>query len=49
VLLKLIFFDIFYTERWIPQMMRVIGLDYAHVLNDEGLNIYFERNGYYSM
>ncbi len=27
VLLKLIYFDIFYTERWLPQMMQNIGVD----------------------
>ena len=28
VILKLIYFDIFYTERWLPQIMKEVGLNF---------------------
>lgn len=48
VLLKLIYFDILYTEMWMPQLMESIGLDYQNLENDEALNIVFSENGYES-
>ncbi len=49
VLLKLIYFDIFYAEQWFPQMMKHIGLDIDLVDNDKPVNLYFSQSGYDSM
>ncbi len=46
VLLKLIYFDIFYNERWLPQMMHNIGLDIDQVQNDIPVSIYFSQSGF---
>ena len=47
VLLKFIYFDILYTELWLPQFMVVIGLgDLDDVSNDDALNSIFADNGF---
>jgi hypothetical protein len=39
VLIKLIYFDILYTEMWMPKLMREIGLDLDSIDNDEAVNM----------
>jgi hypothetical protein len=39
VLIKLIYFDILYTEMWMPRFMSEIGLDLDTVDNDEAFNM----------
>jgi hypothetical protein len=39
VLFKLIYFDIFYTERWFPEMMKNIGLDFDLIENDSPMSL----------
>ena len=46
VLIKLIFFDIFYTEHWMPSMMKGIGLDFDRIENDDPMNLQFSENGF---
>jgi hypothetical protein len=47
VLLKFIYFDILYTELWLPQFMAGIGLgDLDDVSNDDALNSIFADNGF---
>ena len=38
VLIKLIYFDIFYTERWMPELMKSMGLDFDLIENDSPMN-----------
>jgi hypothetical protein len=48
-LLKLIYFDILYTEYWLPQfMMKVIGVDLDQVEGDAAITLQFAENGYSS-
>jgi hypothetical protein len=49
VLYKLIFFDIFYTERWFSELMKRMGLDFDLIENDEPINLEFSQNGFESM
>ena len=46
VLIKLIFFDIFYTERWMPLMMKSIGLDLDFIENSDSISLQFSYNGF---
>jgi hypothetical protein len=39
ILIKLIFFDIFYVEKWMPEMMKSIGLDIDLIENDVPINM----------
>jgi hypothetical protein len=39
VLIKLIYFDILYTEMWMPKLMSEIGLDLDSIDNDEAVNM----------
>jgi hypothetical protein len=39
VLIKLIYFDILYTEMWMPKFMSEIGLDLDAIDNDEAVNM----------
>lgn len=48
VLLKFIYFDILYTELWMPKILKDFGLDLDKVENDDGLNIVFSENGFQS-
>jgi len=41
VLFKLIYFDIFYTERWFPDMMKSVGLDFDLIENDSPMSLQF--------
>ena len=45
-LMKYIFFDILYTELWIPKFMRSIGIDFDKVKNDTAINVQFSDNGF---
>ena len=45
VIIRLIYFDIFYTERWMPKMMKSIGMNKNDIENDEAINIQFSQNG----
>lgn len=49
VIYKFIYFDIFYTERWMPDMMKNLGLDFDLIENDEPMNLEFSQNGFESM
>jgi hypothetical protein len=42
VFLNLLYFDIFYTEKWLPQMFQVDLFEEE----ESGLNEYFEDNGF---
>ncbi len=44
VLLNLIYFDILYTEEWLPSFLVSLGI--IQDPNDEAINIYFEDNGF---
>ena len=44
----MIFFDIFYTERWMPQMMKNIGLDFDVLVEDDPISLQFSQNGFES-
>jgi hypothetical protein len=46
VLFKLIYFDILYTELWLPQFMSKLGLNFDSVANDQPVNVVFEENGF---
>jgi hypothetical protein len=48
VLVKLIYFDILYTEMWLPQFMNQLGLNFDSVLDDKPVNLLFEENGFQS-
>jgi hypothetical protein len=46
VILKLIYFDIFYCELWLPQLMVTIGLDIEEEIdNDKALSLEFDETG----
>lgn len=44
--MKYIFFDILYTELWMPKFMNRIGIEFENVKNDTALNIQFSDNGF---
>jgi hypothetical protein len=46
VLIKLIYFDILYTEMWMPHFMSEIGLDLDTIDNDEAVNLQFSDSGF---
>jgi hypothetical protein len=46
VMIKYIYFDIFYTELWIDKFMESIGILIEAVENDYALNFQFSLNGY---
>jgi hypothetical protein len=46
VMIKYIYFDIFYTELWIDKFMESIGIPFATLENDYALNWQFSDNGY---
>jgi uncharacterized membrane protein YhdT len=48
VLIKFIYFDILYTELWMPQFMTDIGLDFDNVQNDDAVSIAFSDSGFES-
>jgi hypothetical protein len=41
VLIKYIYFDIFYTELWIDKLMKIIGIPSGALENDYALNFQF--------
>ena len=49
VIYKFIYFDIFYTERWMADMMKNLGLDFDLIENDNPMNLEFSQNGFESM
>ena len=48
VMIKFIYFDILYTEMWMPDLMTEIGLDMEDVENDDAVNLFFDENGFQS-
>jgi hypothetical protein len=45
----LIYFDILYTEYWLPQFMRkIIGVNLDQVEGDTAISLQFDENGYSS-
>ena len=48
VIMKLIYFDIFYTERWLPDMMKGIGLNFESIENDDPISLPFSESGFES-
>jgi hypothetical protein len=46
VMIKYIYFDIFYTELWIDKLMESIGIPFGLLENDYTLNLEFSENGY---
>jgi len=48
VLIKLIYFDILYTEMWLPQFMNKLGLNFDSIEDDQPVNVFFEENGFQS-
>jgi hypothetical protein len=48
VMIKYIYFDIFYTEFWIDIFMESIGIPFDTLDNDYALNWQFSDNGYES-
>jgi hypothetical protein len=48
VMIKYIYFDIFYTELWVDKFMKSIGIPFAPLENDFALNLKFSENGYES-
>ena len=46
VIIKFIYFDILYTEMWMPGFMNKIGLDFDRVKGDVPINIFFDENGF---
>lgn len=48
VIIRFLFFDIFYTERWMPKMMKTIGLDLDLIENDDPISMQFSQNGFES-
>ena len=46
VMIKYIYFDVFYTEVWIDQSMENIGIPFDLLENDFALNSQFSENGY---
>jgi hypothetical protein len=49
VIYKFIYFDIFYTEWWMADMMKNLGLDFDLIEKDEPMNLEFSQNGFESM
>jgi hypothetical protein len=39
VLFKLIYFDILFTEMWLPQLMMRFGLDIDNIVDDKPVNL----------
>jgi hypothetical protein len=48
VLIKLIYFDILYTELWLPQFMEKLGFNFDSIADDSPVNVFFEENGFQS-
>ena len=48
VMIKFIYFDILYTEMWMPEFMTEIGLNTEDVENDDAVNLFFDENGFQS-
>jgi hypothetical protein len=48
VMIKYIYFDIFYTELWIDKFIESIGIPFGPLENDFALNLKFSENGYES-
>ena len=48
VMIKFIYFDILYTEMWMPQFLAAIGMDTEIVEGDNPVNIFFDENGFES-
>jgi hypothetical protein len=46
VLIKFIYFDILYTEMWMPGFMAHIGLNTESIDDDEPVNMFFDENGF---
>jgi hypothetical protein len=46
-LLNLIYFDLLYTEEWMPYFMSYLGFDF-NIEGDIPINAYFEENGFES-
>lgn len=46
VMIKYIYFDIFYTEIWLDQFMKSIGIPLDSLENDTALNSQFSETGY---
>jgi hypothetical protein len=46
VLIKFIYFDILYTEMWMPDFMENIGLNTETINDDEAVNMFFDENGF---
>jgi hypothetical protein len=46
VMIKYIYFDIFYTEFWIDRFMESIDIPFGQLENDYALNLEFSENGY---
>lgn len=49
VLLKFIYFDILYTELWMMEFMKKIGINFDYVEDDQALNFIFSDNNFQSM
>ena len=48
VMIKYIYFDIFFTELWVDKFMEIIGIPFGPLENDFALNLKFSENGYES-
>ncbi len=46
VLLKFIYFDILYTELWMMEFMKKIGINFDYVEDDQALNFIFSDNNF---
>ena len=46
VILKFIYFDILFTEKWMNNFFYKIGLDTESIKDDEPENLFFEENGF---
>ena len=46
VMIKFIYFDILFTEKWMPNFFNKIGLDTEGIKNDEPMNLFFDENGF---
>jgi hypothetical protein len=46
VMIKYIFFDIFYTELWIDKLMERLDISFRPIENDFAMNLKFSENGY---
>jgi hypothetical protein len=48
VMIKYVNFDILYTELWIDEFMKIIGLNLDGIENDGAISVEFENNGFFS-